>query len=173
MIAAPRPLLTTARLALRQLTPFDARAIAAYHRDPRVAQYQGWGLDDDGAFERDLREMAARPPLAVAGPWSQLGVYLADLLVGDIGVRLLPDEPTVELGYTIDPAHQRRGFATEAVTAVTTWALTRADRVIATIDQRNTASLTVAARAGFTPVHHAPTKHAGEPTTFVTYERRR
>jgi len=38
-------------------------------------------------------------------------------LIGDIGVRFL-DDSQVELGYTLSPEYQGKGYAAEAVNAV-------------------------------------------------------
>lgn len=168
-------LVTTARLVLRPLDLGDVEVVTAYRRDPIVARFQGWGVEDAGDIERGIREMQTRAPLMVPGPWSQLGVVYGGVLVGDVGVRVLAEEPgAVEIGYTIAPAWQGRGFATEAVRGVCAWALDGPRvRVVATIDGRNGASIAVVERAGFVVIARADGKHAGEPTTFVTYERRR
>ncbi|MCA9880957.1 MAG: GNAT family N-acetyltransferase, partial [Thermomicrobiales bacterium] len=60
---------------------------------------------------------------------------------------------TVTLGYSIFPAFQRQGYATEAAHILTEWALAQPEvlRVRATISPRNTASQRVAAAAGLQP----------------------
>ena len=58
--------------------------------------------------------------------------------------------PVVEIGYTIFPAWRRRGFATEAVTALVEWAFVThgVGAVLASVEERNTASKAVLARVG-------------------------
>ena len=56
-----------------------------------------------------------------------------------------------EIAWVIGTPHQRRGYATEAATAMIAW-LTRHDviAVAARIDPRHTASIIVATRLGLT-----------------------
>jgi ribosomal-protein-alanine N-acetyltransferase len=56
----------------------------------------------------------------------------------------------VEIGYTIFPPWRRRGFATEAVTALVEWAFGThgVGAVLASVEERNTASQVVLARVG-------------------------
>lgn len=168
-------MIDTARLHLRRLLPEDAPAVLAYRRDPQVAAFQAWGVIDAGAVERDLRARAPFGFLSEAGPWFALGIEHAGTLVGDASARAPADAPgTVEIGYTIAPAWQRRGFATEAVGALVAWLLRGPGRarVVATVDDRNVASIGVLARLGFACVARAETKHAGAPAVYLTYERR-
>ncbi len=47
-------------------------------------------------------------------------------VIGSIGFHGPPDERgRLELGYTVDPAYRRQGYAAEAVTALFDWAATR------------------------------------------------
>jgi RimJ/RimL family protein N-acetyltransferase len=56
----------------------------------------------------------------------------------------------VEIGYTIFPAWQRQGFATEAVAALVEWVFATDDvsAVLASVDRHNAASIAVLARVG-------------------------
>ncbi|MDO0927159.1 GNAT family N-acetyltransferase [Streptomyces sp. TG1A-8] len=72
--------------------------------------------------------------------------------VGGIGFHGAPDEERrVEIGYDLVEGARGRGYATEAVRALTEWALAREDvgTVIATIEADNVASQRVVSRAGF------------------------
>lgn len=59
--------------------------------------------------------------------------------------------PTTEVGYWVRTAEVGNGYATEAVTVLTTWALETlgAKRVDLVTDERNVASRAVALRCGF------------------------
>jgi [ribosomal protein S5]-alanine N-acetyltransferase len=84
------------------------------------------------------------------GPW--LMVLGEDrVLVGDAGFKGPPDANGVaELGYGVLPRHQRRGFATEAVNALITWAFSQGARaIVAESDADNIASARVLQKAGF------------------------
>ncbi len=72
--------------------------------------------------------------------------------VGGIGFHGAPDdERRVEIGYDLVESARGRGYATEALRALTGWALARADvdTVIATIEPANLPSQRVVTRAGF------------------------
>ncbi len=74
-------------------------------------------------------------------------------LVGSMGLHRTDwDLPRTEVGYWLRSSETGRGFATEGVVALTTWALEalRAVRVELVTDARNAASRAVAERAGFT-----------------------
>ena len=166
------------RVVLRRLEVSEAPVVTGYRRDPRVARFQGWGVVDPGEIERDLAAMESRTPADVPGPWFQLAIVevASDSVAGDIGVRVLSDAPdTAEIGYTVAPAFQRLGYATEAARALCGWlfGVRELDRVIATVDARNTPSIIVAERAGFVRVACIETRHGGTPTALLTYERRR
>ncbi len=165
------------RVLLRPLLRAEARLVIAYRRDPQVARFQGWGVVDPGEIERDLAAMEPRTPCDVPGPWFQLAIVERerDLLVGDLGVRVLSEaQDNAEIGYTVAPAYQGRGYATEAVSAICAWLLGPRGlaRVIAIMDGRNTPSISVAESAGFTRAAAIESKHGGAPTTLLTYERR-
>ncbi|MFF4711223.1 GNAT family N-acetyltransferase [Streptomyces eurythermus] len=72
--------------------------------------------------------------------------------LGGIGFHSAPDEEgRVEIGYDLVEEARGQGYATEALRALTEWALARedVDLVLLTIEHDNTASQRVAARAGF------------------------
>lgn len=90
-----------------------------------------------------------------ADPWT-LGfsiVRLADAAsVGQCGFKGPPNaDGLVEIAYGIDPPHQGRGYATEAATAMTTYALRSAQvrRVIAHTLPEQSASTRVLAKSGY------------------------
>ena len=93
------------------------------------------------------------------------------VLVGSIGFKDRPDATgTVEIGYSILPAHQRRGHATEAVRGLVAWAFSHSEvrRVIAETFPDLTASIRVLERNGF--------RRADEPATepgAIRFERPR
>ena len=116
--------LRTERLLLRRSLPGDAEAISAYRSDPTVHEHQGWSRTDPDYVRAEIEEMLRRAP-GEAG-WVQFTVETLEggRLVGDVGLSPRADEPgVVMLGYTIDPSEQRKGYATEAMGAVATYAL--------------------------------------------------
>lgn len=111
------------------------------------------------------------------GGWVQFSVERREdgVLVGDVGLSRADGEPgVIKLGYTIDPAHQRRGYATEAIGALVAYAFDAlgADVVRAYADAENAASIRVAEKVGMRLVERI--RHTDEDGIWygVRYERR-
>jgi aminoglycoside 6'-N-acetyltransferase len=144
--------LVTERLRLRRSLPEDARAISAYRRDPEVQRYQGWDRTDPMAIRQEIERMLRRAP-GEPGGWVQFSVeeLATGRLVGDVGLSLAEGEPgVVKVGYTIAPAFQGRGYATEAVRALVGYAFATlgAEVVRMYADADNVASIRVAEKVG-------------------------
>jgi len=156
--AVSAPTITTARLVLRPLREEDAPALFAYRSDPGVARFQGFvprSVDDAAAFIREQRSV----PFDTPGTWSQLAVRLreCDRLIGDVGVRPTEDGRQAEIGFTIVPADQRHGYATEAVRGLLghLFGVLGKHRVFASVDPENAPSIALLERVGFRrEAHH-------------------
>ncbi len=142
----------TARLLLRRLRDADLDALVAYRNDPEVARYQTW----EGITEADGRafiEWYKHGPVDLPGRWAAVAVELQRTgeLIGDLAFRLDKSEPRQgEIGFTFARAHQGRGFATEAVTALLDRAFSSLDlhRVIAITDCENARCIALLERLG-------------------------
>ena len=149
----------TARLRLRPFRDSDAAAFAAYRSDSEVARYQGWDAPYPLArAEAFVREMATAPA-DVPGEWLQIAVSLTgdDALIGDCAFASRLDDPrTAEVGFTIASAHQRRGYAQEAVRGFlgVLFGTYAKHRVFASCDARNVASSRLLAAIGMRPEGH-------------------
>jgi ribosomal-protein-alanine N-acetyltransferase len=84
------------------------------------------------------------------------------VLVACGGFKGPPQDGTVEIGYSVLPQFQGRGYATELVGALLRWALGQPGvaRVVAETEWANPASVRVLSKAGFAPVGPA-TKPGG------------
>jgi RimJ/RimL family protein N-acetyltransferase len=172
----PAPLVTE-RLLLRRSEPEDAEAISAYRSDPDVHITQGWHDTGPDAVRADIEEMAPRHP-GEPGGWVQYTLLLRDTgeLVGDVGMSAVDDEPgVIKVGYTVDPAHQGRGYATEAIAALIDYAfdVLEAEVVRAHADADNTPSIRVMEKNGLTLQDRWTVTEGGETWHGVRYERRR
>jgi RimJ/RimL family protein N-acetyltransferase len=150
--------LRTERLLIRNLEPGDAEAFFAYKRLPEATQYQYWRPQSLEEIEAFIARMQGVEPDA-PGEWLQLAVCLKDsgAMVGDVGLHFLPDDRRqAEIGYTISPAHQRKGYATEAVGACVNYLFNKLGkhRVFGSVDPRNAPSIAVLERLGFRKEGH-------------------
>jgi RimJ/RimL family protein N-acetyltransferase len=135
--------LVTARLQIDALRPADAEALFAYRADPVVARFQGW-CPADLAEVRGFIEAQSSEPIPVG--WFQRAIRLRDEdgLIGDLGLNLPEDaEGSVEFGVSIAPAHQGKGYASEAVRAVfeQVFGPFGRHRIHASVDPRNLACM--------------------------------
>ena len=145
----------TKRLLLRPLTLADAEAFFRYRSLPEICRFQSFQPKTHAEIETFLRANEQTSP-DVPGTWRQLAVCLRDgTLIGDIGLHTL-DEYQLELGYTLAPEQQGKGFATEAVLAVLGQAFSvwNKHRVTASVDPENRASIRLLERLGFVPEAH-------------------
>jgi RimJ/RimL family protein N-acetyltransferase len=170
------PMLTE-RLRLRRSVPEDADAISAYRSDPDVNRTQGWERTDPESIRADIEEMAERAP-GESGGWVQFSVEEREGsgLVGDVGISPADGEPgVVKVGYTMSPAFQGRGYATEAVGALVAYAFDAlgAEVVRAYADADNAPSIRVAEKVGMRLIERFEHRERDEVWFGVRYERRR
>ena len=130
-----------------------------------------------GEYDRDAMEFfrarLEEGGAAVEGWYGWYAVRAADqegprALVGGAGYFGPPDESgTVEVGYSVLPEWQRRGYASEMVQTLVDHAFTFAnvERIIAHTTEANPASIAVLLRCGF---HRA---EAGRETGTLRFER--
>jgi RimJ/RimL family protein N-acetyltransferase len=143
------PDLTTSRLLLHELTVDEGEALHDGRSLPGWAFADGYPLPDtkDGVGFLVRHRVTA------------FGFYLAvrrddRLVIGEIGFTGPAQEGVVAIGYAIVPSARRQGFATEAVVALTTWALAQpeVDEVRAQTLPDNEASIRAVLRAGFVEI---------------------
>jgi RimJ/RimL family protein N-acetyltransferase len=169
--------LVTERLVLRRSRPEDAETISAYRSDPDVHRYQGWPRTDPEGVREEIEQMALRAP-GEPGGWVQLSVEERETgqLVGDVGVSLADDEPgVVKIGYTVAPAFQGRGYATEAIRALVAYALETlgAEVVRAYASAENVPSARVAEKVGMRLAERIERRSGSDVWFVVRYELRR
>lgn len=149
----------TGRLRLRSLEPEDAGPMFAYRSDPRVARYQGWEPASRREIEAFIRSVAGQGP-DVPGAWYQVGIALRDGggLIGDLGIHVpVHDRRQAEIGITVAPDHQGRGYGTEALRAVLGYLFEELGkhRVYGSVDPRNVRSIALMERVGMRrEAHH-------------------
>jgi aminoglycoside 6'-N-acetyltransferase len=149
-------ILRTDRLRIRRFDIDDVAAFHAYRDDPDVARYQGWDAPFPWDRARELVTEFATAPAFEPGRWTQLALerVVTPGLIGDLGIRLEPQELTAELGFTIAREHWGNGYGREALDAIATFLLEdlELDRVIAITHRDNIASIKSLHHAKLVPV---------------------
>ena len=166
--------IVTERLTLRRSRADDAGIISAYRKDPEVHRYQGWDRTDPDGVREEIERMSERAPGDPTG-WVQLSVEErgTQALVVDVGLSPAEGETDViKLGYTMSPAYQGRGYATEAVTALVTYAFETLAAVVVRIyaNEVNVPSIRVAEKAGLRLIERIERSYDGEVWFGVRYE---
>ena len=151
-IAHVVPVLETPRLRLRPYQAGDAEAMFALYSDPRVMRY--WSFPpwrEQAQAEAYVQRAVAEMHAGELMPWA-VARREDDLLVGTATLHSWHQaQCRAELGYSLSPAQQGRGFATEALHAMLEFAFGPLGlrRVEADVDPRNLASCRLLERLGF------------------------
>ena len=172
--------LFTERLELRPITlPIveavmrgDRVAVEAIARAVVPAEWPGRALIER-AFSASLEAIRADPDTRLWGDRLMITREPEPRLVGSVVFHGKPDgEGICEIGYGVEEASQRRGFATEAVLAAVEWALGESGVrcVQATTLSWHRASVRVLEKAGLRPCGTREHEVLGE---LLVYERRR
>ncbi|MBF4514105.1 GNAT family N-acetyltransferase [Plantibacter sp. VKM Ac-2885] len=147
----------TPRLTLRLHRESDLDRLVAIHSHPGVARYlleDPWTQEAGKAqLERRLRRSGLADPAGALA----LVIEREGSLIGTVSLWRTEQEPrTVEVGWTLDPEHGGKGYASEAVTTSLRIAFEHQDvhRVLAQMDARNTASARLATRVGMRQEAH-------------------
>ncbi len=145
-------LLTTDRLALRELVESDWQAVHEYASDPEVCRFMIWGpntAEQTRSFIVRMVELQQERPRASF----ELAVALRDdgRLIGACGIRVRPPEKRQgDIGYVLNSSYWGKGYATEAARTLLKFGFEELGlrRIIATCDTENIASARVLEKAG-------------------------
>jgi RimJ/RimL family protein N-acetyltransferase len=146
----------TDRLLIRTLEMKDKEAFFEYRSMPEIYQYQSWRPKIISEVEELINENIA-VSLNIPNTWLQVAVCLnEEQMIGDIGIHFMEDGYQVEIGYTLSPEYQGKGYALEAVTAVINYAFTdlKKHRITASVDPDNLKSIKLLERIGFRKEGH-------------------
>jgi RimJ/RimL family protein N-acetyltransferase len=170
-------LLENGRLLLTTFEDNDIDKFYQYKSNPLIQRYQGWRpktREEAISFLTNLPQFDAT--LSGNDLWYQFAIReksnLNDKgegkLLGDIGIHILEDfsrkpeslvsesiedevDGSVELGITLDPSSQGKGYAKEVFHLVIAYLFEKLGkkRIICSVDPRNTASIHLLERVGF------------------------
>lgn len=142
--AAEAQPIETQRLIIRPFTARELDAFTAYRNDGEWMRFQGF----KGLTREQYAQALLKPPRAAEG--AQLAVIgkATGALIGDIYLKT--DGERCYIGYTVAPAHARRGYALEAVQAMLVWLATLGfQKVFTFVMPGNAASVGLLRKAGF------------------------
>jgi RimJ/RimL family protein N-acetyltransferase len=143
----------TPRLSLRPLTTGDVDALVAYRSLPHVCRYVPFEPMTEQVVRDRLGTVWANSDLTDEGQALTLGIAItrSDRLIGDVVLFWRSrTHGGGEIGYVLHPDVQGQGYATEAARALLGLGFDGLGlhRIVARIDERNTASAQVARRLG-------------------------
>lgn len=146
------PRLVTERLIIENLKIQDYQKMYSYRSHPEVTRYQFWKPSGEEDVKQFIHKLC-KTGFNIDGSWFQIGIYLKSNqeLIGDIGLHFLPpDNRQTEIGFTIDPAHQHKGFATEAVKAAIDYLFNTLNkhRITGSVHPKNAASIALLENIG-------------------------
>lgn len=139
------------RCKLRPFRESDLSKFCAYRSLPEVAQFQSWdsySFEDALALYCDLQNK----DFGLQDEWYQLAIASldTDALIGDVAIHFMA-AARMEIGFTISPEFQCKGYGREGVRALLAYlfADAGADEVIAVTDAKNAASIKLLEGLGF------------------------
>ena len=148
--------LTTERLLLRNVAAEDAQIMHDYRNNELCARYQrGQVTDLDGiaalieAHKDD--GITLESPFLIAAAFRETGRMLGEIVV-------MPNDGVISLGYTFSYRHHRRGYAFEALTALTDMLHGRYPEwsFICFTERENEPSMALLKKLGFRDMGYAP-----------------
>lgn len=151
-------MINTKRLLLRPISAKDNTDVFAYRSDAETNKYQGWiaeTIEQIDAFILKNPNEVNRPDT-----WFQFVILKKDTntIIGDIGIHFIGsnNNAQVELGCTLHKTYHGNGYAQEALKAIIAYVFTdlKKHRITASIDPRNTSSLSLFNRLGFRKEAH-------------------
>jgi RimJ/RimL family protein N-acetyltransferase len=143
----------TRRLRIRNLKPADLADFHAYRSNPLVTKYQGFDVFSKEQAEKFIREQTGKT-FGNPGEWVQYGIEKKSdsRLIGDCAIKLdRHDIRLAEIGITVSPDEQRKGFARETLLAILNFLFSIDDfhRVTEIVDAENIASIQLLKSVGF------------------------
>jgi RimJ/RimL family protein N-acetyltransferase len=149
--------LATERLVLRLLTAGDVDDVHAYQSDPEVTRYELYDPRTREEVAEKLAGWAKATTLEKDDDYLQLAIDLDGRVIGEIYfvLKRVKDE-LGEIGWSLHPGFQGKGYATEAASATLDLAFRTLElhRVMADLDPRNTPSIALCERLGMRSEAH-------------------
>lgn len=150
--------LQTTRLKIRHLKQADLTNFHAYRSNPEVTKYQGFDVMTRQQALEFIKDNATKH-FGKAGEWVQYGIENLETkqLIGDCAIKLDQYNTKIaEIGITISPLNQKKGYAKETVLSIVTFLFEQKEihRVVEIVDAANTASINLLKSTGFRQEGH-------------------
>jgi RimJ/RimL family protein N-acetyltransferase len=145
-------IIATDRLVLRELTAAQVAGLLQLLKDGGTSArcVPGYPMAGSGFAAQHFTERT--PDELRPGFGMYILVRRSDgLAIGDMGFHRPPKDGVTEIGFGLAESARGQGYATEAATALSRWALTQdgVSRVVARTDPDNVGSQNVLTRSGF------------------------
>lgn len=167
-----RPILSTPRLSLREMTAADYPALCRTLQDPEAMYAYAHAFSDE-EVQAWLDRQLDRYRKDGFGLWAVV-LRETGAWIGQCGLTWQDwaGERVLEVGYLFERAHWHHGYATEAAVACRQYAFESlgAERVYSIIRDNNIASQNVARRNGMTPVGAFVKHYYGIDMPHVVFE---
>jgi RimJ/RimL family protein N-acetyltransferase len=152
----------TERLLMRVMTLDDVDDVHAYMSDPEVCRYLLFEPRSRETVTQKLTEWSGMGRLAENGDALEVALELLEgpskgRVIGHSYFKLARIEDlSGEIGWTLNPEFERRGYASESASAMLDYAFGTLGlhRVYAELDPRNTASVALCGRLGMREEGH-------------------
>lgn len=139
----------TPRLVIRDIDLINASDMLEYRGMESVQEFQSFRPENMDDIKRFIIENTS--VFNKENTWYQVGIFLEEKLIGDIGIHFLgPENMQCEIGYTISPNFQRRGYAKESVSYVLEYLFgnLKKHRIFASLDVNSRVINTTHSRLG-------------------------
>lgn len=142
----------TKQLIIRRMAQTDLLDFLAYQTHPEVLRY----MPVEPLTQERAIDFLARQAVVEIGDEGGYIVFAVHHIVdakiiGEIGINLLPKAQSQgEIGWSLHPNYQRRGYATQAAQVLLNYGFTQRNlhRITSICDTRNTASYMLMERLG-------------------------
>lgn len=149
--------LRTERLLIRTMAMADVDDIHTYQSREDVCRYLPFEPRDNAEVTAKVAQFSTALELTGDGDYWQLAIEREGRVIGDLYFTIKSaKDATAEIGWTLHPDHFRRGYMTEAASALLEVAFGRLElhRVFAQLDVRNDASAALCRRLGMRAEAH-------------------
>ena len=148
----------TKRLQIRNLKTTDLADFHSYRSNPEVTKYQGFDVYTTEQASKFIQEQLDKE-FGKPGEWVQYGIEnkKSKKLVGDCAIKLDQyDIRIAEIGITISPTEQKKGYAKETLIAILNFlfGIENFHRITETVDAENIASINLLKSVGFKQEGH-------------------